>query len=130
MGAHFYAISRRVTGLFMASSSHCVYDNRHPMVAGFGPYDHFFAEPPVFTDDWEEIPGISGEDCSLLDLVCEGFSTGFAAALRTFRRGRKVPRRALRILEEMQLKYDESDPPPNVETPWANFLPEEELGMG
>lgn len=46
-----------------------------------------------------------------------------------FRRGGKVPRRALRILEETQLKYDENDPPPNVESHWANFLPEEELGM-
>lgn len=57
LGAHFYDISQEVPGLFMASSSHCVYDNRYLLVAGFGPHGYFGAEPPVFTDDWASGPG-------------------------------------------------------------------------
>lgn len=127
LGASFYSISQRAPGLFMASSSHCVYDNRYLLVAGFGPWSHFFAEPPVFTDNWEPIPGITDDDHKLLDITWDGFQAAFAAACKTFRRGGKVPRRALRILEETQLKYDENDPLDNVENPWASDLLEGQL---
>ncbi|HRK23101.1 MAG TPA: hypothetical protein PLX06_14885, partial [Fimbriimonadaceae bacterium] len=110
LGASFYRISQRVPGLFMASSSHCVYDNRYLLVAGFGPNWHFFAEPPVFTEDWEPIPGITDDDHKLLDIVWDGFYSAYSAACKTFQRGGKMPRRALSILEETQLKYDENDP--------------------
>lgn len=118
LGASFYSISQRVPGLFMASSSHCVYDNRYLLVAGFGPWWHFFAEPPVFTEDWEPIPGISDDDGKLLNIAWDGFQAAFAKACKTFRRGGRVPRRALGILDDTQLKYDECDPPPNVYTTW------------
>jgi hypothetical protein len=114
LGAHFHGISQRVPGLFMASSSHCVHDNRYLLMAGFGRHGYFFAEPPVFTDDMEDIPGISDDDCELLHIVWNGFSAAFEAASKSFRRGAKVPVRALQILEETQLKYDSSNPPDNI----------------
>lgn len=129
LGAHFYYISQKVPGLFMASSSHCVYDNRYLMVAGFGPYGHFFAEPPVFTDEWEEIPGISDNDGDgeLLRIVSRGFGAAFAAARKTFERGNKVPRQALTILAATQTMYDGSNPPPNVDRSWLSGLLEEDV---
>lgn len=114
LGASFYDISQRVPDLFMASSSHCIYDNRYLLVAGFGPWWHFFAQPPLFTDDWEPITGITGDDQKLLWIAWNGFHAAFGAACKTFRRGGRMPRLALRILDEAQSRYDDNDPPENL----------------
>ncbi|GEM_PF-5653690 len=115
LGSCFYSISKAVPGLFMASCSSCYLENRYLMVAGFDQHQHFRAEPPVFTDDWEPIRGITDEDGSgaLIELTVAGFEEAFEAAVQSFKRGSKTPRRALQILAKTEEAYQEFGPPPD-----------------
>jgi len=109
----FYRISQAVRGLFMASFSSCIHDNRYLLLAGFDRLRHFRAEPPMYTNAWEEVPGISDEDGKLLRIAWEGFEAAFEAAKQSFARGNKTPRRALRILRDAGDQYEAFGPPPD-----------------
>ena len=114
IGGCFYSISQAVQGLFMASCSSCVYDNCHLLVAGFDKGQHFRAEPPIFTDDWGPIRGISdkaGECGDLIELTYDGFNSAFEAAVQSFKRGHQIPRKALEIVAETGRRYQEFEPP-------------------
>lgn len=118
LGSCFYHIGKAVPGLFMASCSSCIFDNRYLLVAGFDQLQHFRAEPPLYTsDDREPIRGISDEDGSgtLIELTFAGFNAAFAAAERSFNRGCTTPRTALKILHETGCRYEEFGPPPDID---------------
>lgn len=119
LGAFFGEISEAVPGLFMASTSHCVFDNRHLLIAGVGEVCYFVAEPPVFTDDWEQIPGISDSEPFILDIVRHGLSAALRAAEKSFSRGKRFPRKAAELLKETANAYKAADPPPNVD--WSAY---------
>lgn len=113
LGAWFPEISSAVPNLFMTSSAHCVWDNRHYFIGGFGGKIHFLARPPMFGPDYQAVPGISEDDPYLLDLVRNGFGAAGGAALKAMRRRAVVPRKAIRILRETQAAYLSANPPPD-----------------
>lgn len=120
LGSCFYRISKAVPGIFMASFSGCLYDNRYLLLAGFDRYQYFRAEPPMYTGDREEVPGISDEDGKLLQIAWEGFEAAFEAAKKSFALGRKTPRRALRILQDAGNRYEAFGPPPDSD--YSEFM--------
>lgn len=113
LGAWFPELSAQAPGLFMTSSAHCIWDNRYYLIGGFGGEIHFLARPPMFGPDYEEIPGISGEDPRLLKLVWAGFGAAGRAAIQSRRRGASIPRKAIRTLVQTQAAYLAADPPPD-----------------
>ena len=113
LGAWFPELSEEAPGLFMTSSAHCIYENRHYLVGGFDGEIHFLARPPMFGPDYEEVPGISGDDPYLLKLVWDGFGAAGRAAIQSRRRGAAVPRKAIRTLLQTGAAYLASNPPPD-----------------
>jgi hypothetical protein len=113
LGAWFPEISSTVPNLFMTSSAHCVWDNRHYLVGGFDGDIHFLARPPMFGPNYEKLPGISEGDPHLLNLVWNGFGIAGGAAHKAMGRGARVPRKAIRILRETQTAYLAANPPPD-----------------
>lgn len=113
LGGWFPEISSDAPGLFMTSSSHCIYENRYYLIGGFNGSVDFLARPPMFGPNYEEIPGISTDDSFLLDIVWGGFESATRAAKRSVSRRAKNPRKAVQILKQTRSAYLAAGPPPD-----------------
>ncbi len=107
----FEHMSRTFPSVIIMSSSCCPYMGDYYLEAWYGGKPRFWCCIPMFDNNHESIPGVSTPENSILADFWHGMRDAEAAGEASFAAGRKTPRKALRILEQMKTRWVEFELP-------------------